>query len=81
MYRCTKEGQRAEVLPQKIPAAVPGERADGGALRSFPLDAGAHQPEVVLGTDDDELNINHEGCVVRLFRMIMKRRDSPPGRA
>ena len=49
-----------EVLPQEIPAAVPGERVDGGALRSFPLDAGTQQLEVVLDTDGKQLNARIE---------------------
>ena len=49
------------MVPQEIPAAGgPGERVDGGALRSFPLDAGSEQLEVVLNTDGRQLNARIE---------------------
>ena len=49
-----------ETLPQSIPSATAGERVDGGALRSFPLDASAEQLEVVLNTDGKQLNARIE---------------------
>jgi len=47
-------------IPQEIPATTAGERIDGGALRSFPLDASAEQLEVVLNTDGKQLHARIE---------------------
>jgi len=48
------------LVPQEIPATTSGERVDGGALRSFPLDPSAEQLEVVLNTDGKQLNARIE---------------------
>jgi len=47
-------------VPQEIPATTSGERVDGGALRSYPLDASTSQLEVVLKTDGRQLNARVE---------------------
>ena len=47
-------------LPQEIPASNPGERVDGGALRSFPLEPSTQQLEVVLRTEGKQLNARIE---------------------
>jgi len=47
-------------LPIELPASTPGERVDGGALRSFALDPAAGQVEVVLLTDGRQLNARVE---------------------
>jgi len=47
-------------LPQDLPESTAGERVDGGALRSFPLDASASQLEVILKTDGKQLNARVE---------------------
>jgi hypothetical protein len=47
-------------VPQEIPASTPGERVDGGALRSFPLDQDTEELEVVLNTDGRQLNARIE---------------------
>merc|ERR1712083_626955 len=48
------------LLPQEIATLPPGERVDGGALRSFPLDPSAQQLELVLNTDGKQLNARVE---------------------
>jgi len=48
------------LVPKDIPATTTGERVDGGALRSFPLDPSADQLEVVLNTDGRQLNAKIE---------------------
>ena len=47
-------------VPAEIPAASAGERVDGGALRSFPLDQSTEKLEVVLNTDGKQLNARVE---------------------
>jgi len=47
-------------LPTEMPAANPGERVDGGALRSYPIDSSAEQVEVVLKTEGKQLNARIE---------------------
>jgi len=47
-------------LPTELPAAIEGERCDGGALRSYPIDAASDQVEVVLNTDGKQLNARVE---------------------
>jgi len=47
-------------VPSEIPATTSGERVDGGALRSYPLDASTEQLEVVLKTDGKQLNARIE---------------------
>jgi hypothetical protein len=47
-------------LPKEIPANTQGERVDGGALKSYPLDPSAQQLEVVLNTDGRQLNAKIE---------------------
>jgi len=47
-------------VPGEIATAPPGERVDGGALRSFPLDASTNQLEVLLKTDGKQLNARIE---------------------
>jgi hypothetical protein len=47
-------------LPAEIPKAHPGERCDGGALRSFPLEASSEKLEVVLKTEGRQLNARIE---------------------
>merc|ERR1719261_720112 len=47
-------------VPVEMPASTPGERVDGGALRSFPLDPASEQLEVVLNTDGKQLNARIE---------------------
>jgi len=47
-------------LPQEIPATTSGERLDGGALRSYPIDAATDQLEVVLCTSGQQLNARIE---------------------
>merc|ERR1719214_248216 len=47
-------------IPQEIIATTPGVRVDGGALRSFPVDAATKQLEVVLNTDGKQLNARIE---------------------
>jgi len=53
------KGAMAE-LPQELPATCAGERLQGGALRSFPLDPSAEQLEVVLKTTGQQLNARIE---------------------
>ena len=53
------KGSMAEV-PTEIPATTSGERVDGGALRSYPLDSSVEQLEVVLKTDGRQLNARVE---------------------
>jgi len=48
------------LVPQEIPATTPGERVDGGALRSYPLTPGTQQLEMVLNTDGKQLNARIE---------------------
>jgi hypothetical protein len=47
-------------VPKDIPAATSGERVDGGALRSYPVDSTTEQLEVVLNTDGKQLNARVE---------------------
>jgi len=47
-------------LPQEIPATTAGERVDGGALRSYPLDPMSEQLEVVLNTEGKQLHARIE---------------------
>jgi len=47
-------------VPKEIPATTEGERVDGGALRSFPVDPSAEQLEVVLCTTGQQLNARIE---------------------
>jgi len=47
-------------VPQEIPATTAGERVDGGALRSYPLDPSTEQLEVVIKTDGKQLNARIE---------------------
>jgi len=47
-------------LPQEIPATTAGERVDGGALRSYPLDPTSDQLEVVLNTEGKQLHARIE---------------------
>ena len=47
-------------VPKDIPAATTGERVDGGALRSYPVDSTTEQLEVVLNTDGKQLNARVE---------------------
>ena len=50
-----------ETLPADLPASLgPGERVDGGALRSYPLDPSTELLEVVLNTDGRQLNAKIE---------------------
>jgi len=53
------EGAMA-LVPQEIPATTSGERVDGGALRSYPVDPSAEKLEVVLNTDGKQLNARIE---------------------
>jgi hypothetical protein len=53
------KGVMAE-LPHDIPANTPGERVDGGALRSYPIAVESEQVEVVLNTDGKQLNARVE---------------------
>ena len=48
------------LVPQEIPATTPGERVDGGALRSFSLEPSTQQLEVVLNTAGKQLNARIE---------------------
>lgn len=48
------------LLPTKLPENVPGERIQGKALRSFPLDPMADQLECVLKTGGKQLNARIE---------------------
>lgn len=48
------------LVPQEISQNTSGERVDGGALRSFPLDPSAQQLEVVLNTDGRQLHARIE---------------------
>lgn len=57
---CNYASGAMALLPQEIPATTSGERCDGGALRSFPLDPSAEQLEVVLNTDGKQLNARVE---------------------
>ena len=50
----------ASMASKADPPAAHGERVDGGALRSFPLDAGSEKLEVVLNTDGKQLNARVE---------------------
>merc|ERR1719149_346412 len=50
----------ASMASKADPPAAAGERVDGGALRSFPLDAGSEKLEVVLNTDGKQLNARVE---------------------
>jgi len=47
-------------IPAEIPATTSGERVDGGALRSYPLDINTQELEVVLNTDGKQLNARIE---------------------
>ena len=47
-------------LPQDIPASTEGERVDGGAIRSYPIDGSVEKLEVVLCTDGRQLNARVE---------------------
>jgi len=47
-------------VPATIPATTEGERVDGGALRSYPVDPATEQLEVVLNTDGRQLNARVE---------------------
>merc|ERR1719428_2196465 len=47
-------------LPLEIPASTPGERVDGGAIRSFVIDPATEQVEVVLRTEGRQLNAKIE---------------------
>jgi len=47
-------------VPKDIPAVTSGERVDGGALRSYPVDSTTEQLEVVLNTDGKQLNARVE---------------------
>jgi hypothetical protein len=47
-------------LPTELPASIEGERVDGGALRSYPIDPNSEQVEVVLNTDGKQLNARVE---------------------
>jgi len=47
-------------LPKDMPAATEGERVDGGAIRSYPLDPATEALEVVLKTDGKQLNAKVE---------------------
>jgi len=49
-----------ESAPADIPSSTVGERIDGGALRSFPIDASCEKLEVVLNTDGKQLNARIE---------------------
>merc|ERR1719387_2167708 len=49
-----------ENVPAEIPASTPGERCQGGALRSFPLSPTTERLEVVLNTDGKQLNARIE---------------------
>jgi len=53
------KGEMAAVS-KEMPSANPGERVDGGALRSFPIDESANKLEVVLKTDGKQLNARVE---------------------
>jgi hypothetical protein len=48
------------LVPQEIPATTAGERVDGGALRSYPVDPSTEQLEVVLNTDGKQLHARIE---------------------
>jgi len=47
-------------VPTEIPAAVEGERCDGGAVRTYPLDPTCDELEVVLNTEGKQLNARIE---------------------
>jgi len=47
-------------LPAELPKATQGERVDGGALSSYPLDPSVKKLEVVLNTDGKQLNARIE---------------------
>jgi len=47
-------------LPGDMVASIAGEKCQGGALRSFPLDATTEKLEVVLNTDGKQLNARVE---------------------
>jgi len=47
-------------LPVEIPASTPGVRVDGGAIRSFTIEPGTEQVEVVLKTEGKQLNAKIE---------------------
>ena len=53
------EGAMATV-PKELPASTEGERVDGGALRSYPIDPATENLEVVLNTDGKQLNARIE---------------------
>lgn len=48
------------LAPQEIPATTVGEKVDGGALSSFPIDPETEKLEVVLKTDGKQLNARVE---------------------
>jgi len=48
------------LLPTNLPETVPGERIQGKALRSFPLDPASEQLECVLKTSGKQLNARIE---------------------
>jgi hypothetical protein len=47
-------------IPSELPATVQGERVQGGALCSFPVDPDVEQVEVLLNTDGKQLNARVE---------------------
>merc|ERR1719331_2847235 len=47
-------------VPHDIPASTSGQRVDGGALRSFPLDPSVEQHVLVLNTDGKQLHARVE---------------------
>jgi len=47
-------------MVKENPPTTAGERVDGGALRSYPIDASAEKLEVVLNTDGRQLNARIE---------------------
>jgi len=48
------------MVPTEIPSTCTGERVQGGALRSFPLDPSTSQLEGVLNTEGKQLNAKIE---------------------
>jgi len=49
-----------EALPRELPATTDGERVDGGALRSYPIDPATNRLEVILKTDKRQLKARIE---------------------
>jgi hypothetical protein len=49
-----------QALPIEMPATTAGERVDGQALRSYPLNASAKQLEVILNTEGRQLKARVE---------------------